>query len=80
VPALIARVTGKVGGDRGYISQALFIDFFMQGVQLIIKLHKDTNSNLLPLLDNVKVFSCSLGQTPYIGIMLNEPLIDRDNL
>ena len=32
VPALVAKVQGKVFGDRGYISHALFDPLFAQGV------------------------------------------------
>jgi hypothetical protein len=37
VRALVAALSGKVFGDRGYISQALFADLFAQGVQLVSK-------------------------------------------
>jgi hypothetical protein len=63
VPALVARVTGKVFGDRGYISQALFADLFSQGVQLITKLRKDMKNKLLPLLDKLLVRKRSLIET-----------------
>ena len=53
VPALVAKVQGKVFGDRGYISQALFATLFTQGVQLITKLRKDMKNKLLPMLDKL---------------------------
>ena len=53
VPALVAKVQGKVFGDRGYISQALFATLFTQGVQLITKLRKDLKNKLLPMLDKL---------------------------
>jgi DDE family transposase len=53
VPALVAKVQGKVFGDRGYISQALFDTLFAQGVQLITKLRKDMKNKLLPMLDKL---------------------------
>jgi len=40
VPQLLHGLHGKVFGDRGYISQALFADLFSRGVQLITKLRK----------------------------------------
>lgn len=53
VPALVAKVHGKVFGDRGYISQALFDTLFTRGVQLITKLRKDMKNKLLPMMDKV---------------------------
>ena len=53
VPALVANVQGKVFGDRGYISQALFDTLFAHGVQLITKLRKDMKQKLLPMLDKL---------------------------
>ena len=61
--ALLARVTGKVFGDRGYISQALFADRFAHGVQLITKLRKDMKNKLLPMLDRLLLRKRSLIET-----------------
>jgi Transposase DDE domain len=63
VPALVTRVRGKVFGDRGYISQALFADLFRQGVQLITKLRKDMKNKLLPMLDKLLLRKRSLIET-----------------
>jgi len=53
VPHLLHGLHGKVFGDRGYISQALFDTLFAQGVQLITKLRKDMKNKLLPMLDKL---------------------------
>jgi hypothetical protein len=63
VRALVRKVIGKVFGDRGYISQALFTDLFAQGVQLITKLRKDMKNKLLPLLDKLLLRKRSLIET-----------------
>lgn len=63
VPRLVAGVSGKVFGDRGYISQALFAQLFAQGIQLITKLRKDMKNKLLPLLDKVLLRKRSLIET-----------------
>jgi hypothetical protein len=68
VPALVARLTGKVFGDRGYISQALFTKLFVQGVQLITKLRKDMKNKLLPIMDKLLLRKRSLIET------VNDPL------
>lgn len=63
VPALVAKVKGKVFGDRGYISQALFETLFPQGVQLITKLRKDMKNKLLPMMDKLLLRERSLIET-----------------
>jgi hypothetical protein len=63
VPRLLNALKGKVFGDRGYISQALFERLFSQGVQLITKLRKDMKSKLMPLLDKLLLRKRSLIET-----------------
>jgi hypothetical protein len=63
VPQLVKAVQGKVFGDRGYISQALFADLFAHGVQLITKLRKDMKNKLLPILDKLLLRKRSLIET-----------------
>jgi hypothetical protein len=53
VPRLVGRLQGKVFGDRGYISQALFENLFAHGGQLITTLRKDMKNKLLPLMDKL---------------------------
>jgi hypothetical protein len=63
VPRLVKGLDGKVFGDRGYISQALFTSLFAQGVQLITKLRKDMQNKLLPLMDTWLLRKRSLIET-----------------
>jgi hypothetical protein len=63
VPHLLHGLHGKVFGDRGYISQALFTSLFAQGVQLITKLRKDMKSKLLPLMDKLLLRKRALIET-----------------
>lgn len=65
VPVLVAHVTGKVFGDRGYISQALFAELYAQGVQLITKLRKGMKNKLVPLMDKLLLRKRSLIETVY---------------
>src|ERR687892_471051 len=56
VPELARALFGKLFGDRGYISQALFEQLWERGVQLITKLRKNMKNKLLknklsPLFD-----------------------------
>jgi Transposase DDE domain len=53
VPALADGLWGKLFGDRGYISQALFEQLRNRGVQLITKLKRNMKNKLLPLVDKV---------------------------
>lgn len=53
VVGLVKELWGKLFGDRGYISQALFEQLFAQGLQLITKLKKNMKNRLMPLLDKL---------------------------
>lgn len=63
VPHLLHGLHGKVFGDRGYISQALFDSLFTRGVQLITKLRKDMKNKLIPMLDKLLLRKRSLIET-----------------
>ena len=53
VPEMTQSLFGKLFGDKGYISQALFELLFGRGVQLITKLKKNMKNKLLPLMDKL---------------------------
>ncbi|MCP4288675.1 MAG: IS982 family transposase, partial [Gammaproteobacteria bacterium] len=53
VPKLARNVFGKLFGDKGYISKALFEALFEQGVQLITSIRKNMKNRLLPMFDKV---------------------------
>ena len=53
VPTLTEDVWGKLFGDRGYISQALFEQLWEHGLQLITKLKQRMKNKLMPLLDKL---------------------------
>jgi hypothetical protein len=63
VPALLKGLQGKVFGDRGYISQALFTDLVANGVQLITELRKNMENKLMPLWDKLLLRKRSLIET-----------------
>ena len=50
---LARALSGKLFGDRGYISQKLLEQLWEQGVQLITKLRKNMKNKLLPLFDKL---------------------------
>lgn len=54
VPRLVKALFGKLFGDRGYISQALFEQLWqMFDVQLITKLKSNMKNRLMPLADRL---------------------------
>jgi hypothetical protein len=63
VPRLAKRLWGKLFGDRGYISQALFEQLWECDVQLITKLKKNMKNKLLPLLDKLLLRKRALIET-----------------
>jgi len=47
VKQLAENCSGRLVGDRGYISKALFEDLFKQGLELIIKIKKNMKNKLM---------------------------------
>ena len=54
---------GKLFGDKGYISQALFEKLFEQGVQLITPISKNMKNRLMPVMDKLLLRKRSLIET-----------------
>lgn len=53
VPELVQGFFGKLFGDKGYISQALFELLFEAGIQLVTGIRKNMKNQLVPLLDKL---------------------------
>ena len=53
IQTLTKNITGKLFGDRGYLSGPLFKFLFKRGVQLITKLKKNMANKLMPLMDKL---------------------------
>jgi hypothetical protein len=53
VPELAHDLMGKLFGDRGYVSQALFEKLYEQGIQLITKSKKNMKQRVLKLIDKI---------------------------
>jgi hypothetical protein len=53
VPELTRGLTGKLVGDRGYLSQQLFKVLWDRGLQLITKIRKNMHNKLMPLADKL---------------------------
>jgi hypothetical protein len=63
VPTLARHLWGKLFGDRGYISHALFTQLWEHGVQLLTKLKKKMQPRVLPLLDKILLRKRTLIET-----------------
>jgi hypothetical protein len=51
VPELTQGLTGKLIGDRGYISSKLFHVLWERGLHLVTKIRKNMHNKLMPLVD-----------------------------
>lgn len=53
VPELVKGLFGKLFGDKGYISQALFETLYDDGLQLVTKLKKKMKNHLISMFDKI---------------------------
>lgn len=53
VPDLTFSIFGKLFGDKGYISLALFEQLYERGLKLITRYRKDMNNRLVPLVERI---------------------------
>ena len=53
VPHMTRQLWGKLFGDKGYISKALFNELYERGLQLITGIRKNMQNRLMPLMDKV---------------------------
>jgi hypothetical protein len=53
VPHMTRQLWGKLFGDKGYISQALFKELFDRGLQLVTGIRKNMKNHLMPMMDKV---------------------------
>lgn len=63
VPELTRRLWGKLFGDKGYISQALFMELWESGLQLITNVRKNMRPRLRRLIDKLLLRKRSLIET-----------------
>ena len=53
VPELSKDIFGKLFGDKGYISQELFLKLYDKGIQIITRLKKNMKNKLMNLVDKI---------------------------
>jgi hypothetical protein len=63
VPDLVKHLSGKLFGDKGYISQDLFENLFQKGLQLITRLKGNMKNKLMPLIDKLLLRKRALIET-----------------
>ena len=63
VPKMSEKLFGKLFGDRGYISKALFLELYNQGLMLITTLRKNMKNQLMCLEDKLLLRKRSIIET-----------------
>ncbi len=63
VPALVTALTGKLIGDKGYISGALTALLCAQGLQLVTKIKSNMRQKFLPVFDRLLLRKRALIET-----------------
>lgn len=63
VPKLTQGLTGKLFGDKGYISAQLFEELWSQGLQLVTSIRKNMKNKLMPLMDKLLLRKRSVIET-----------------
>ncbi len=53
LPKMAENLTGKIIGDKGYISQKLFDQLYEKGLQLITKIRKNMKNKLVLMIDKI---------------------------
>lgn len=53
VDQMTQGLTGKIFGDRGYISQELFDKLYQRGLKLVTRIKKNMKNKLMPLIDKL---------------------------
>jgi hypothetical protein len=76
LPELTQGLTGKLFGDRGYLSQLLFRTLWDQGLQLITKVRRNMHNKLLPLFDKLVLCKRAIIET-IIGQLKNIQQIEH---
>ena len=63
LPHMARALFGKLFGDKGYLSQALFTALFEQGIELITHVRKNMKNRLMPLMDKLLLRKRSIIET-----------------
>lgn len=53
VPELSKNIFGKLFGDKGYISQEMFLKLYEKGIKIITRLKRNMKNKLMSLVDKI---------------------------
>ena len=62
---LLSRIYGKLFGDKGYISQSIFEQLFIDGIHLITKIRKNMKNSLMLTSDKIMLRKRALVETVF---------------
>ena len=62
---LLSRIYGKLFGDKGYISQTIFEQLFIDGIHLITKIRKNMKNSLMLTSDKIMLRKRALVETVF---------------
>jgi len=60
---IISKLYGKLFGDKGYISQSLFENLFIDGIHLVTKIRKNMKNSLMLMADKIALRKRALIET-----------------
>ncbi|OYT12060.1 MAG: hypothetical protein B6I19_10380 [Bacteroidetes bacterium 4572_114] len=63
IPDMAADISGKLFGDKGYISQPLFDQLLKNGVQSVTEIRKNMKNVLMPVVDKILLRKRALIET-----------------
>jgi len=63
VREMTEQLTGKLFGDKGYLSQQLFEDLLQRGLHLVTTIKKNMKNRLMPLIDKILLRKRSVIET-----------------
>ncbi len=75
VPQMVQGLTGKLIGDKGYLSKNLFKHLFDQGVTLITKIRKNMKNCLMEMADKLMLMRRSFVETIFSSMKSLDTLI-----
>lgn len=75
VTSLTQGLTGKLIGDKGYISKELFSNLFTQGITLITRIKKNMQNRLMQVTDKLMLMRRSFIETIFSSIKSLNTLI-----
>ncbi|EER22561.1 transposase, IS4 family [Rickettsia endosymbiont of Ixodes scapularis] len=67
---IIKNLFGKVFGDRGYISQQLFLQLLEQGIFMVTRVKKNMKNKLMSMLDKILLLKKALIESVFSKIKL----------